>query len=314
MEISNTRLLEFFEQMLLIRKFEETLHELAKRGVVHGSVHLCSGQEAPAVGTCAAITQDDYILPTHRGHGQVLAKGAEPDRLLAEILGRETGYCKGRVGSMHLFDKEHNNLGTTGVVGSQFPISTGVGLAIKLQELDRCLLCYFGDGTSNQGWFYEALNMASLWGLPIIFVCVNNLYGMGTPYRRTSKTAIHERATLFGIRSETADGNDVEEIYATMTELVTMVKTEKKPALLECYTYRLSGHSAFDVRPYRPKEEIEKWKKADPIMRLEQTLLRKNVEINTLDEIKARVEQTMTTAEKFAVESKYPEFNDTMEL
>ena len=163
MAIQTSQLLEFYEKMLLIRRFEEALHRLATRGDVHGSVHLCIGQEAPAVGTCACVTQDDYVLPTHRGHGQVLAKGAEPGTLLSEILGRETGYCKGRVGSMHLFDREHNNLGTTGIVGSQFPISVGVGLAIKLQELDSCLLCFFGDGTSNQGVFYEALNMASLW-------------------------------------------------------------------------------------------------------------------------------------------------------
>ena len=314
MKIKNALLLEFYEKMYLIRKFEETLYNLATRGVVHGSVHLCLGQEAPAVGTCASITRNDYILPTHRGHGQVLAKGAEPDKLLAEILGRETGYCKGRVGSMHLFNKELNNLGTTGVVGSQLPISTGVGLAIKLQEIESCLLCYFGDGTSNQGWFYEALNMASLWDLPIIYVCVNNLYGMGTPYSRTSKTKIHERASIFGIRAETADGNDVEELYTKTVDLVEMAKKEKKPALLECYTYRQTGHSAFDVRPYRSKEEIEEWKQRDPIMRSEQSLLQRGIEARKLDDIKARVDQIMVAAEKFAVESEYPTFDLSMEM
>ncbi len=314
MKIENELLLEFYEKMYLIRKFEETLYSLATRGVVHGSVHLCTGQEAPAVGTCASITNDDYILPTHRGHGQVLAKGAQADRLLAEILGRKTGYCKGRVGSMHLFNKEFNNLGTTGVVGSQLPISTGVGLAIKLQELESCLLCYFGDGTSNQGWFYEALNMASLWDLPIIYICVNNLYGMGTPYNRTSKTNIHERASIFGIRAETADGNNVEEVYSKTIDLVEMVKSEKKPALLECYTYRLSGHSAFDVRPYRSKEEIEAWKQRDPIMRTEQSLTQRGVDTMKLEEITARVDRVMVDAEKFAVESDYPTFDRSMEM
>ncbi len=314
MSIETELLLEFYEKMYLIRKFEETLYNLATRGVVHGSVHLCTGQEAPAVGTCASITKDDYILPTHRGHGQVLAKGVQPTRLLAEILGRETGYCKGRVGSMHLFNKDLNNLGTTGVVGSQFPISTGVGLAIKLQELDSCLLCYFGDGTSNQGWFYEALNMASLWNLPIIYVCINNLYGMGTPYSRTSRTKIHERASIFGIRAETADGNDVEEVYTKMVDLVEVVKNEQKPALIECYTYRQSGHSAFDVRPYRSKKEIEEWKQRDPILRTEQNLTQKGVDPAKLEEIKARVAQIMADTERFAVNSEYPAFDRSMEM
>ena len=313
MEIQTGLLLEFYEKMLLIRKFEEALRDLATRGAVHGSVHLCIGQEAPAVATCASITQDDYVLPTHRGHGQALAKGAEPGKLLAEILGRETGYCKGRVGSMHLFDRELNNLGTTGIVGSQFSISVGVGLAIKLQESDRCLLCYFGDGTSNQGWFYEALNMASLWDLPIIFVCINNLYGMGTPYSRTSKTKIHERASVFGIRSATADGNDVEDVYTKMVELVAMVKTEKRPALIECYTYRQTGHSAFDVRPYRPQEEIEDWRKRDPILQLERRLIRKGVNAAALGEAETRATQIVADAEKFAVESPYPTFDPSME-
>jgi TPP-dependent pyruvate/acetoin dehydrogenase alpha subunit len=313
MSVSNTVLLEFFEHMLVIRKFEEALYNLAQQGKVHGSVHLCVGEEAPPVGVSASLTSEDYILPTHRGHGQVLAKGVEAKYLLAEILGRETGICKGRVGSMHLFDTATNILGSNGIVGAQFPMSVGIGLGIALQDLNRCLVCYFGDGASNQGNFYEALNMASLWNLPIIYLCINNLYGMGTHYEKTSKVSVHEKANVFKMHADSVDGNDVEAVYAKMVEIVAMVKTEKKPALLECYSYRLSGHSAFDVRPYRPKEEIEAWKKLDPIARLETKLLQNNVETAVLEGIKTRVAQTLAEAEKFALESQFPTFDMTME-
>lgn len=313
MNVTQTRLLEFFEKMVLIRKFEDTVYDLAKRGVVHGSVHLCSGEEAPAVGACAALTPDDCILPTHRGHGQFLAKGADPNRLLAEIIGREAGYCKGRVGSMHLFDTATNTLGSNGIVGAQFPMAVGIGLALKLQGGNRCLICFFGDGASNQGMFYEALNLASLWDLPIIFLCIDNQFGMGTRYAQTSKAALHEKAQVFRIHAESVDGNDVEAIYAKMVELVAMVKTEKKPAFLECSTYRIMGHSAFDVRNYRPKEEIEAWKQRDPILRLEQQLLAQDVAAAALEEIRARVAQTMAAAETFAVASPLSTFDLSLE-
>jgi TPP-dependent pyruvate/acetoin dehydrogenase alpha subunit len=313
MNVSNALLVEFFEDMLLIRKFEETLYNLAQQGKVHGSVHLCVGEEAPPVGVSASLTQEDYILPTHRGHGQVLAKGVTAKQLLAEILGRETGICKGRVGSMHLYDTTTNILGSNGIVGAQFPMSVGIGLGIALQDLKRCLVCYFGDGASNQGNFYEALNMASLWNLPIIYLCINNLYGMGTHYDKTSKVAVYEKARMFKMYADTVDGNDVAAVHAKMVEIVEMVKTERKPALLECYSYRISGHSAFDARPYRPKEEIEAWKKMDPIMRLETKLLENKVETAVLEEIKTRVAQTIAEAEKYALESPFTTFDMTLE-
>lgn len=313
MNVTQARLLEFFEKMVLIRKFEDTVYDLAKRGVVHGSVHLCSGEEAPAVGACAALAPEDCILPTHRGHGQFLAKGADPHRLLAEIIGRETGYCKGRVGSMHLFDTVTNTFGSNGIVGAQFPMAAGIGLALKLQGAPRCLICFFGDGASNQGMFYEALNLASLWDLPIIFLCINNQFGMGTRYEQTSKAAVADKANAFRIHAESVDGNDVEAIYRKMVEIVAMVKTEKKPALLECATYRIMGHSAFDVRNYRPPEEIEAWKQRDPIRRLEQQLLAQQVAAATLDEIRARVAQTMTAAEKFSLDSPLSTFDLRLE-
>ncbi len=232
MAVSRDLLLEFFEKMLLIRRFEETLFDLAKRGIVKGSVHLCNGQEAPAVAACCAVDKEDFMMPTHRGHGQILAKGADPGRFLAELLGRVDGYCGGRVGSMHTFDKETNNVGSNGIVGGQFPIAAGIGLGIKLMELDRCFLLFFGDGSTNQGWFYELLNLASLWSLPIMFVCVNNKYGMGTHYDRTSNISVSGKAELFHIPVGQAHGNDVEEVYETIVPLVAQVKQEKQPVLL----------------------------------------------------------------------------------
>ena len=190
---------ELYEKVYLIRKFEEKVYDLILKGVVLGSVHLCIGEEATAVGTITALEKSDYILPTHRGHGMHIAKGADPNRLLAELAGKITGYCKGNSGSVHVFDKENNNIGSQGIIGGQFPISLGAGLAIKNRGANSCVAVFFGDGSSNQGWFYEALNIASLWDLPIIFVGVNNFYGMGTPYENTSKAIITEKSKVFGI-------------------------------------------------------------------------------------------------------------------
>jgi pyruvate dehydrogenase E1 component alpha subunit len=265
------------------------------------------------VGACSAISEEDYILPTHRGHGHDLAKGAHPDRLLAEIIGKESGYCKGRVGSMHIFDREHNNLGANGIVGSEFPIAVGIGLALKLKRSGQVLLCFFGDGSSNQGVFYEALNLASLWDLPIIFFCENNLYGMGTPYSRTSKAEVHRKGAPFGIPSYTADGNDVVEVYSRMKKIVAQVREKQKPALIECSTYRILGHSAFDRRPYRPEEELEQWKNRDPIPRLRGVLVDSGTNGKTLERIGDRVEARIQEAEQFALQSSYPEFDPSVE-
>lgn len=313
MQYNENFLLELFKKMLLIRNFEEKVYELAKKGVVKGSVHLCIGEEATAVGTVSALNKSDYILPTHRGHGQALTKGADPKRFLAEIIGKEAGLCKGRAGSMHTFDKDNNNMGAQGILGAQFTISIGVGLAIQLKKLNSVVLCFFGDGTSNQGTFYESLNFADIWNLPIIFVCVNNLYGMGTHYSKTSNVSIHKKASIFNFLTETADGNDVEDVYYKTKDLVSKVKNNKRPALIECYTYRWMGHSAFDNRPYRPKEEIDKWKKLDPIKRLQKKMLENNIEVKKIEYIKDEVKNIIDEAEKFALESNYPIFDVSME-
>lgn len=312
MKLSKEKLLELFEKMVIIRQFERKVYEFATTGVVRGSVHLCIGEEAAAVGTVMSMGKDDYLLPTHRGHGQGLASGTEPKKLLAEIIGKESGLCKGRVGSMHFVDKENNNLGAQGIVGAQFPIALGVGKAIRNKKMKSCVLCFFGEGTSNQGTFYESLNIASLWDLPIFFICVNNLYGMGTRYDRTSKVDIGKKAELFGIKTKVVDGNDIEDVYSNSLVLVKYVKENSKPALLECKTYRWLGHSAFDNRPYRPKEEIVRWKELDPIKSFKVKLLDNKITKDEIEEIENKVNEIIAEAAEFALKSDYPEFNDSI--
>jgi len=314
MKIEKNLKLEFFEKMLLIRKFEYKILDFARSGKIYGSVHLCVGEEATAVGTCYALDKDDYILPTHRGHGQVIAKGSDIAKLLAEVAAKETGVCRGRVGSMHFFDKTNNVMGGQGVLGAQFPIAVGVGLAIKLQSNNNIAACFFGDGTSNQGTFYEGLNFSDLWDLPILFVCVNNLYGMGTKYDKTCNVDVYEKANLFKIKTDKADGNDVEEVYFKTKKLVQYIREKKRPALIELYTYRWLGHSALDSRLYRPKEEIDGWMKKDPIKRLEEKLIQDKVSGQQIEDVKQKVDKIIINAEKFALSSSFPEFTQDMEI
>lgn len=312
MVIDNNLLLEFLEKMYLIRQFESKLYNLSERGLVFGSVHLCMGEEATAVGTCMNLKKEDYLIATHRGHGQEIAKGSDIKKMLAEMIGKETGLCKGRVGSMHITDRSVNNLGAQGIIGASFPISVGVGLAIKLQNLDRILISFFGDGATNQGNFYESLNMVDLWSLPVLFACVNNLYGMGTHYEKTCNINICEKSKIFNIRSESVDGNNVEEVFLKTRELVNYIREKQRPALIEMRTYRILGHSAFDKHPYRSKEEIEEWKNKDPIKKLEDKLLTKKINSEPIESIKKKIDSMIAEAEKFALESKYPTFNNSL--
>lgn len=214
---------------------------------------------------------------------------------------------------MHAFDKKNNNLGSQGIVGAQFPISIGVGLALKLKNSEGIAVCFFGDGASNQGVFYEALNLADLWDLPILFVCINNKYGMGTPYSKTSKTEVNKKAKAFNICSDTADGNNVEEVYVKTKKIISEMKGKKRPALLECHTYRWFGYSAFDNRPYRSKKEIEEWKAKDPIKRVENALVQNGISSGIIEGIKKDIDDVIDKAEKFALDSKYPSFDISME-
>lgn len=307
-------LLTFLEKMYLIRRFEMKVYEFAERGLVFGSTHLCIGEEATAVGTIMNLRKDDYIIATHRGHGQELMKGTDVKLMMAEMIGKETGICKGRVGSMHVTDKSVGNLGAQGIIGASFPISIGVGLAIKLKNLsDRILMSFFGEGSTNQGNFYESLNFADLWKVPVLFICVNNLYGMGTHYRRTCNIEVYKKANFFNIVSDVADGNDIVEVYEKTGKLVEMVRKERCTALLELRTYRTIGHSAFDKHPYRTKEEIEEWKKLDPIKRVEEKLYNAGTLEQKIKDVKKKVDDIIEDASKFALESKYPQFDMSME-
>ncbi len=314
-KVESSLLMLFLEKMLLIRNFEGKVAEFARKGIFRGSIHFSTGEEATAVGSCLAVDAHDYILPTHRGHGQELAKGCDPGRLMAEIIGKRTGLCQGRGGTLHIFDREHNILGAQAILGAQFPIAIGVGLAIKLKGLvDTTVLCFTGDGTTNTGNFYETLSAASLWELPVVFVCVNNMYGMGTKYEDTCRTAIHEKGKAFKLLSVVLDGNDVENVYLEMKGIVQKVKRERIPALVELRTYRISGHSVNDRHVYRTEEEIQQWKMKDPIDRLTKELIRRKVSLEEIDAVKGRVTATVAGAEKFALESPYPEWDESVNL
>ena len=314
MKYDEQLLLTFLEKMYLIRRFEQKVYEFAERGLVFGSTHLGIGEEATAVGTIMNLNKDDYMIATHRGHGQELMKGTGVNEMMAEMIGKETGICKGRVGSMHVTDKSVNNLGAQGIIGATFPISIGVGLAIKIKNLGgRILMSFFGDGSTNQGNFYESLNFADLWKVPVLFICVNNLYGMGTHYCRTCNIDVYKKANFFNIASDVADGNDVVEVYEKAGKLVEMVRKERCTALLELRTYRTIGHSAFDKHPYRTKEEIEEWKKLDPIKRVEEKLKSAGTSEQKIKDVKKKVDDIIEDASKFALESKYPQFDMSME-
>lgn len=307
--LDNNKLIEMYRQMLTIRLFEEKVFELYGQNLVPGTIHLYAGEEAVAVGVCANLRQDDYITSTHRGHGHCIAKGARLDKTMAEILGRKTGYCKGKGGSMHIADFSIGMLGATAVVGAGIPIATGAGLSIKLRGTDQVVACFFGEGASNQGTFHEGINLAAVWHLPVVFVCENNLYAMGTRQSRVMLIEnVADRASGYGIPGVAVDGNDLTAVYEAAEVAVERARRGEGPTLLECKTYRLKGHSRFDPAMYRPKDEVNEWLKRDAIARF-QTRLLKN---GTLDDagiqsIVQQVKGNIEAATKFALESPFPE-------
>jgi len=306
--------LTFLEKLYLIRRFENKVYEFAERGLVFGSTHLEVGEEATAVGTLLNINKDDYMIATHRGHGQELLKGTDLKAMMAEMIGKATGICGGRVGSMHVTDISVNNLGAQGIIGATFPISVGVGLGLNLlSDKEKILIAFFGDGSTNQGNFYESLNMADVWNVPVFFVCVNNLYGMGTHYCSTCNIEIHKKAAFFNIKSGFCDGNDVGAVYEKSKELIDYVRSKRRPAFLELKTYRTIGHSAFDKHPYRTKEEIEEWKKLDPIKRAEEAMLASGTGQDKIDDVKKKVDAQIQEAAAFALESAYPAYEPSLE-
>ena len=315
MDLEKNQLLIIYRKMLEIRLFEEKVYELYGQNLVPGTIHLYAGEEAVAVGVCANLRNDDYVVSTHRGHGHCIAKGARLDKTMAEILGKETGYCKGKGGSMHIADFSVGMLGATAVVGAGIPIATGAGLSIKLRGTDQVATCFFGEGASNQGTFHEGINLAATWMLPVIFVCENNLYAMGTRQTLIMRIEnVSDRAAAYGIPGVVVDGNDVLAVYEATRDAVNRARAGKGPTLIECKTYRHKGHSRVDPAKYRPKEEVGEWLKKDPIARLKKHLLETNV--LTEDEIKkteAEVVNAIDNAVKFALDSPYPSPQEALE-
>ncbi|MFN4140708.1 thiamine pyrophosphate-dependent dehydrogenase E1 component subunit alpha [Aestuariivirga sp.] len=271
---SAAELKEALRRMYLIRRFEEGAEEAYMRGLIHGTMHLSIGQEASAVGATMGLRRSDYITSTHRGHGHCIGKGADPKLMFAEFFGKEEGYCRGRGGSMHIADVATGNLGANGIVGGGLPIAVGAALAIRKQRRDDAVMCFFGDGATNEGAFHEALNMASVWKLPVVFVCENNKYGMSVSTERSMAVKnVADRAAAYAMPGVTLDGNSIADVEEAIATAVGRARAGDGPTLVECKTYRTRGHSRSDRNRYRTKEEIEEWKARDPIPRFESELL-----------------------------------------
>ena len=307
---------ELYVTMRRIRAFEEKTADLFQEGVVKGTAHSYKGEEAIAAGVCAALRDEDIIASYHRGHGHCIAKGARIDRMMAELMGRQTGYCQGLGGSMHIADMELNIMGANGIVGAAMPLATGAGLAAKLQGTDKVAVAFFGDGASNQGVFHESLNLAAVWKLPVIFVCENNQYALSTSYRNTTAVAqVSNRAASYEIPGITVDGNDGVEVYLVLREAVDRARAGEGPTLIEAMTYRHGQHSLrVNLRDPRPEDELESWLNRDPIQRMEQRLTSEGgFSAAQFDETTQAVEAELETAVSFGRESPEPPLNVMLE-
>lgn len=317
MSIYSRELLQtFYYNMLKIRRFEETVEKYFLDGEIPGFVHLYIGEEAIASGVCASLTDKDYIASTHRGHGHTIAKGADLNRVMAEIFGKRTGCCKGKGGSMHIADFSVGMLGANGVVGGGFNLATGAALAIKKQNRNNVSVAFFGDGSSNRGTFHEALNMASAWKLPVIFVCENNQWASTTPYRTTTSVEdISDRAIGYSMARKIVDGNDIFSVYEGFKEAVEYAKQGNGPFLLECKTYRIKGHFVGDPELYRTKEEVQEiFENNNPITRFEKKVLEEKLLTSIdLEEIKKNIEAEIKEALSFAMESEFPDPSELYE-
>jgi TPP-dependent pyruvate/acetoin dehydrogenase alpha subunit len=309
-EIEGQQWLDMYRRMVMIRLFEEQVNDLYTRALMPGLAHLYIGEEAVAVGVCEALNPDDYITSTHRGHGHCLAKGAALDRMFAELLGKEAGYCKGKGGSMHIADPDTGNLGANAIVGGSAGIATGAAFSAKCLGTGRVAVCFFGDGALGQGLLYEVMNMAALWKLPIIYVCENNLYNEYTHNSETIAGDLLTRAAGFGIEGKSIDGQDVRAVYATAKEIVERVRSGAGPAFLVCQTYRFLGHHVGDVSReyYRSKQEEQMWKtQRDPITLFSDWLVKEKLADRAqLDGIQKEVKAEVDRAVQFATAAPYP--------
>ncbi len=303
--------LHMYQQMAKIRAFELEVNELYLSAKMPGLAHLYIGQEAVAVGVCEALTREDYITSTHRGHGHCLAKGAEVDRMFAELLGKEAGYCRGKGGSMHIADPESGNLGANAIVGGSAGIATGAGFAAKRLGNGRVAVCFFGEGALGQGLLYEVMNLAQLWKLPVIYVCENNLYNEYTYYRETTAGELSARPRTFGMYSETVDGQDVRAVYEATNRLVERARRGEGPAFLLCETYRYRGHHVGDIDRsyYRSKEEELDWEtNRDPLQNLVDWMLAQGLcEQATIDQIQQEVGAEIKAGVEFALNAPFPD-------
>ena len=309
--------MRMYRQMVSIRLFEEQVNELYTRALMPGLAHLYIGEEAVAVGVCETLRADDYVTSTHRGHGHCLAKGASPDRMFAELLGKEAGYCKGKGGSMHIADPATGNLGANAIVAGSVGIATGAALSAKRLETDRVAVCFFGEGALGQGVLYEVMNVASLWKLPVIYICENNLYTEYTHFTETTAGDIPARAAAFGLQAESVDGQDVRAVFETAGRLVDRARRGSGPSFLVCNTYRYTGHHVGDINReyYRSKEEEKHWKTGrDPIKLLADWLVAQSLaDADQFSGIRSEIEGQMQKAVEFAMAAPYPNVSEAEE-
>jgi len=303
--------LRMLEMMCSIRAFEEKAEELYTLGKIHGTMHLSIGMEASAVGSVFTLRSDDLILSTHRGHGHCIAKGADLKLMMAEFMGKESGYCHGRGGSMHIADIKGGNLGANGVVAGGIPIAVGVGLGLKKEKKGRIVMCFFGDGAANEGAFHEALNMAAIYRLPVVFVCENNQYAMSLPFHKGfAIQKISDRAAAYGMPGVTVDGNDIVAVYAAAGEAVERARSGGGPSLVETQTYRWRGHSKSDANRYRSRDEIETWKEKCPIIRFSSQLFETGIQQSEIDKVRADANSAIDEAVTYAEACPEPDLED----
>jgi len=315
LELEKQKLLLMYRNMLRIRRFEERLAEESARGNIPGLLHLYVGEEAVAVGACSTLRKDDYITSTHRGHGHCIAKGGDLRKMMAELFGKETGYCKGRGGSMHIAAPDIGIVGCSAIAGANIPIAAGVGLSSKLRKTDQVCISFFGDGASNTGAFHEGMNLAALWNLPVVYVLENNLYAISTPAVRSSKLRnISDRAAGYGMRAAVVDGMDALSVYEVVSDAVARARKGEGPTLVECKTYRFRGHHEGDPKKgeiYRTKQEMDEWEKRDPIIRLGEKMVKEHKAAQA--ELNAINQETMREIEDavaFAKQSPSPKPED----
>ena len=304
MKLSKETAKEMLYKLYAARIFEERVNEMFMRGMIHGTTHLSVGQEGVAVGAIYAVEKDDLIMSNHRGHSHCITKDADVKKMMCELLGREDGFCKGMGGSMHIVDIASNNYGANGIIGPAIPIATGIALALKKDEAGKVILDFFGDGTSNTGSFHEALNMAQLWKLPIVYICENNQYGMSTAVEKTvSVPNVADRAAAYGMPGVIVDGNDVFAMMEAVSKAAERARKGEGPTLIEAKTYRWLGHSKSDKRAYRTREEEAEWKAKCPIKRFEHYMLENGFKDDELKAIYKQAEDYMEEAVNYAMQA-----------